>query len=436
MGMPKGWRVDFGWLVGLLLLSFVAGRLFGIGSMIMACVLFPLFGWHLYHLLHLALRLNSGKEVTPPYPPGIWGTVYSQIRSLQVGRRKRKRQLLSFLHRFQDAVTALPEAVVILGKGEVIVWCNSASGQLLGISQPSMVGWRLTRAVRHPILEEYLDARDFSRPIDLPSPVKKTIILSLYLTPFGRKDQYLLIARDITRIYVMNQARRDFVANVSHELRTPLTVISGFAETLAEDSVQCPHQARSLELMQQHAGRMDNLINDLLTLSRLEMEQETEVSKSANVADLFGPIINEARMLSGDAGHVLSLEAEQGWLLKGDAKEFRSAFSNLVFNAVRHTPQRCEIRVSWWVDGEGAWFSVRDTGEGIANRHIPRLTERFYRVDRGRSRGSGGTGLGLAIVKHVLQRYGGELRIESEVGRGSTFTCHFPLSCVSSAERS
>ncbi len=428
--MPKGWEVELGWLAGLVFLALIVGKMSGDVVAPLLAALIPYLAWHLFHLSRLFFVLRGGEKLKPPFPPGLWRAAFNEIQALQAGRSKRKRQLLGYLSRFQEAVTALPEAVVILGNEWHIEWCNPAGAQLLGISWPATAGWGLTRVVRHPVLEEYLEKADFSRPLELPSPVSKTIILSLYITPFGRKHQHMLIARDITRVYLLDQARRDFVANVSHELRTPLTVISGFVETLAEDSGECPHQARSLELMQHHSARMHNLINDLLTLSRLEMGREPEMEAPIAVADLLGPIIDEARALSGGARHELSVEADPGLRIKGDPKELYSVFSNLVFNAVRHTPPRCGIQVTWGTDGEGARFTVGDTGEGIAARHIPRLTERFYRVDRGRSRGSGGTGLGLAIVKHVLQRYGGELGIESEEGRGSTFSCRFPPSAL------
>ena len=235
------------------------------------------------------------------------------------------------------------------------------------------------------------------------------------------------MARDITRLYNLNQTRRDFVSNVSHELRTPLTVINGFLETLVHSDKKLTEHSRALQLMHQQTERMEVIIADLLTLSRLEMEQEEQPKETAAIPLMLNSIMGEARALSGERRHVLHLECQNSLWMQGSESELRSAFSNLIFNAVRHTPPRSEITVRWEKSADDLCFSVQDSGEGIAAIHIPRLTERFYRVDKGRSRKSGGTGLGLAIVKHVLSRHGGELRIESQVGKGSTFSCYFPL---------
>jgi two-component system phosphate regulon sensor histidine kinase PhoR len=319
---------------------------------------------------------------------------------------------------------------VILNRNEAIEWCNAAAESLLGLSWPLVAGNALTSEIREPILEEYLTKADYTRSLEFVSPVNKAKVLSLLVTPIGRKKRKLVIARDVTQVYLLDQTRRDFVANVSHELRTPLTVIAGFLETFAEESANAPGWKRSVELMRQQTKSMERLISDLLTLSRLEMEDTALDPRPVPVPNLLAAIAEEVRAFTGTSGHVIQLDSESDLWLQGHAEELKSAFSNLVFNAVRHTPDRTEVQIRWYSDGVGAHLSVQDNGEGIPTRHLPRLTERFYRVDKSRSPGSGGTGLGLAIVKHILTRHGAELSIASTVGEGSTFACHFPPSVV------
>ncbi|MGI9284582.1 MAG: ATP-binding protein, partial [Pseudomonadales bacterium] len=232
---------------------------------------------------------------------------------------------------------------------------------------------------------------------------------------------------DITRQYHLGEAKRDFVANVSHELRTPLTVISGLLEQSVIAEGDANTRKRMTEMMQQQATRMRDLINDLLTLSRLEAKDPSLRDEHVAVPALLEEIVAEAHSLAAGSGHVLQLHIQSSDGLRGNAIELRAAFSNLVTNAIKHTPSRSEVHIRWTVDATGAHLSVRDTGGGIPARHIPRLTERLYRVDASRSRDTGGTGLGLAIVKHALDQHGANLEINSTEGRGSTFTCHFPL---------
>jgi len=264
--------------------------------------------------------------------------------------------------------------------------------------------------------------------VEIPSPVDDKVHLSVQVIIYG-DNQRLLIARDVTRLRRLEAMRRDFVANVSHELRTPVTVLVGYLETLEEDAECARRWARPLALMREQATRMRRIVDDLLMLSRLETEDaghHPRARQPVDVPALLGRIVEEARALSGPRGHRIGLEAERGLGLAGSEGELASAFTNLLANAVQYTPEGGEIRVRWWSDAAGAHLAVSDTGIGIAPEHIPRLTERFYRVDVARSRATGGTGLGLAIVKHVLQRHDARLHIESEPGRGSTFRCDFP----------
>jgi len=266
----------------------------------------------------------------------------------------------------------------------------------------------------------------------MPAPVNANISLEVRVVPYG-KGKRLLQARDITRLHQLEIVRRDFVANVSHEIRTPLTVVHGYVETMLESSEAfLGPWKRILGQMQVQTLRMQRIVDDLLLLSRLETRRNNEGQGVVGVYPLLRGIVEGARQLSGDSGHQVSLEADERLRLVGNSHELESAFANLVYNAVRYTPAGGEIRIRWWLSGSGPCFSVTDSGIGIAPEHIPRLTERFYRVDVGRSRESGGTGLGLAIVKHVLTRHDGKLVVESEPGNGSVFTCCFPHARVAS----
>jgi two-component system phosphate regulon sensor histidine kinase PhoR len=253
-------------------------------------------------------------------------------------------------------------------------------------------------------------------------------MLKIHVIPYADK-QNLLLARDITQLHRLEQIRRHFVANASHELRTPLTVISGFVETMRDAKEDClQHWQRPLLLIAQQTTQMCSIVDDLLLLSRLEAEPFINRVESVQVADMLQSICEEARILSGEQNHQITLEVADNLVIYGKSDELRSVFSNLLSNAVRYTPMNGSITVRWYKDDQGIHCQVSDTGEGIAPEHLPRLTERFYRVDVARSRNQGGTGLGLAIVKHVLIRHKGSLRIESVVGQGSSFYCDFPVS--------
>lgn len=424
--LPTGWRTELIWLAAVGASAALAHELGNYGWPVLALGLSLYTVRNLLQLILLSRQLEQKLPVGPPHPHGLWRPVFERVRQLQVRSRKRKRRLSRFVTRFQEAAQALPDAALILGRRGDIQWANPAASSLLGIHWPQMAGQPLNVILGHPVVTEYLTNSDHGRSLELASPVNQTVILSLSVTPFGRKHQRLVVARDITRAYHLDQAQRDFVANVSHELRTPLTVIKGFLENLLDMREDCPQWVRSLELMQSQAFRMQNIIEDLLFLSRLEMQGGEAETSPVPVADLLASVAEEARRISGDAKHDIQLRAQSDLWLRGNAKELHSSFSNLVLNAVRHTPGRSLIQLTWCSDAAGARFSVSDTGEGIPARHIPRLSERFYRVDTGRSRETGGTGLGLAIAKHVLERHGGDFQIESEVGRGSTFACLFP----------
>lgn len=387
----------------------------------------PYLGHNLFYLGRLTLLIHRRHRMAPPFPRGLWGVIYRSVaRHQQSGRKRRKRQV-RFIRRFREAAISVPDALVILDRHQRIEWANPIAAELMNVHWPRDEGSYLTKLLPHDRLREFLAADEYLRPIELAPEHNRALTLLVRITPFGeRKRQRLVVGRDITKVFHLNLIRRDFVANTSHELRTPLTVISGFLENLMDSPLTPENHRRPLQLMSSQAERMRSIIEDLLTLSRLEMEDVTTWSEPIDVPKMLRLILDEAGLL--DAGeHKLVEDIAPDLLLKGNRLELRSAFSNLVFNAVIHTPSGSRVRVTWREDEDGPRFAVKDNGEGIAREHIPRLTERFYRVDKARSRTSGGTGLGLAIVKHVLNRHDARLTIESEPGRGSTFTCRFPM---------
>ncbi len=379
----------------------------------------------LWQEYRLSRWLENPDEVEPPDATGTWGDIFYRLQKLQRRQRASRSELTNALEQFEHAAMAVPDGMVILNRSEQIEWCNPASRKYMGLDCERDRGQFIRYLMRQAHFLEFLDAADYSQRLVCKSPINRELTLSLQLVPFG-ESQKLLVARDITDLERVDAMRRDFIANVSHELRTPLTVVGGFVETLADvPDLPAAESRHYFDLMLDHTRRMQHLLDDLLTLSRLESADHTLKDEPVNVSELAQALKAEAESLSRGR-HRVNLEVDSGAWLKGNLQEIRSALGNLVSNAVRYTPDGGEITLAWRErNGEGI-FSVTDTGEGIAAEHIPRLTERFYRVDRSRSRETGGTGLGLAIVKHVLTRHGARLDIQSIPGKGSTFSAVFP----------
>ena len=383
---------------------------------------------HLRHIARLRAWLLKPAVEHVPHGLGIWDEIFARL--YQMGRvTSRSQQHLSrVVERFQSAARAIPDGIILLNEVNQIEWCNPVAEKQLNIDNEHDRGQFITYLLRPTQFTEYISEQNYSEPLVLHAVPNANIALSIQLVPFGDK-QKLLISRDITHLERVETMRRDFVANVSHELRTPLTVLTGFLETFAGMSelshadVQHYH-----DLMREQGQRMQRLVEDLLALSRLESSQNHE-ELPVKIPDLLRQLIHEARSLSSGR-HNLKLELASHAELLGNADELRSAFSNLISNAVRYTPNGGEIVLRWQVTEQAGIFSVQDSGEGIEAHHIPRLTERFYRVDRSRSRETGGTGLGLSIVKHVLSRHKAQLDIRSTPGEGSTFSAVFPLKQV------
>lgn len=364
----------------------------------------------------------------PPIPGsfGRWGDVFIRLARF-IRRYYRSRQSLSkALERLQRATSAVPEGIVILDEADRIEWCNPSAEQHLGLDLKLDIGQHVTHIVRQIQFVSYLTSRDFSKPVMIKQSRYEEMVLSLQLVPYGDKEK-LLISRDITRFEKMEILRRDFIANVSHELRTPLTIIGGFLEMLLDEGIRDNEmEKRALTLMADQSKRMQCLVEDLLTLSRLENAQNILHEEEVDMATLLQSLLQEAQSLSTGRHHITLNFASNAHHLLGSVDELRSALGNLVSNAIRYTPDGGEISLNWIVEQDQGIFYVKDSGIGIGPEHIPRLMERFYRVDRSRSRETGGTGLGLAIVKHVLGRHQARMEIVSEIGKGSIFKVWFP----------
>lgn len=377
--------------------------------------------------LHLWFKNPVLKDV--PEGSGVWEDVFTALLQYERNNITNQAQLSSALERFTLTANAIPDGLVILGASNEIEWCTPHAENQLGLNLGTDKNLPIVNLIRDSHFIAYLYNNDYSEPFKLKSWKNPEVIFEIQLIPFGSK-QKLLICRDMTQLEKVEVMRRDFIANVSHELRTPLTVVGGFLETLSDMDGAVPEAIKSyFAMMQEQTGRMRRIIEDLLTLSKIESNTEEPDNIEIEMATLLKVIQNDALGLSQSLNktkHIIQLEADDKLNLIGSQNEIQSALSNLVSNAVRYTPKEGAITINWGLNDGQALFSVSDTGVGIEQQHINRLTERFYRVDRGRSRETGGTGLGLSIVKHILIRHQAKLEISSEVGVGSTFSVQFP----------
>ena len=376
-----------------------------------------------WRLLRILRYLDWRQQLRTVHGQGLWAALDTLVYRRQTETRARTRRLVGILRAYRQAATAMPDGALVLDRRDHrVVWFNKSARRLLGLQYPQSLEHPLGELWRAPRLAEWLRQEDGEEPVlELPSPLDEATRLSLRLLRYS-PEQWLLVVRDVTQLARLEQVRRDFVANVSHELRTPLTVVHGYLDMMEpEDNPEWEPMVRE---MRQQSQRMGDLLEDLLTLSRLESRDSTS-DEPVPMAALLVTLRREAEALS-QGRHAISVEDAAGCDLTGSAKELHSAFSNLVSNAIRYTPTGGRVAVRFArTPGGGAELSVRDSGQGIPAQHLPRITERFYRVSTSRSRETGGTGLGLSIVKHVLGLHGAQLRIESEVGRGSSFACVF-----------
>lgn len=402
--------------------AFVVGLYFGAVLEVMLFTFIVITIVNQYHLYRLTNWLLQSKRISPPPAPGIWQQIYDGIYLIQRRNRNKRKNLGDLVKRFREGAESLPDALVLLDDQLSIQWCNRLARIELGLRWPEDMGRRIDSLIRHPDFIRYFRTQEHDSPVVIPSPLNANKLFEYRLMNYGN-EEYLLIVRDVTRVSQLEDMRKDFVANVSHEMRTPLTVVHGYVEIL--QSILDEENAtirKALQEMDSQTSRMRALIEDLLVLSRIESSAERIFEKTIDVSALMALIDIEAKSINRDKGHKIHYEVAEGLTLYGVETEIRSACSNLLFNAINYTPPGGEIWVSWRLIESGVEFSVRDNGDGIEEHHIRRLTERFYRVDKARSRKTGGSGLGLSIVKHVLNHHNSSLSITSELGKGSTFS--------------
>ncbi len=405
----QAWGFAAARLLATVLIGLGAGSLFGNAWGGLAAALVLHLAWVLANLFRLEWWLRHRSYADPPDFGGVWGEIIAQIVRLHRRKRFHKQRFVQLMRQLQRSTAALPNGVVILNAQREIMWFNRMAARLLNLRRTADLGMRIENLLREPEFVRYLARQDFSNPVVIRQMTPEDCYLSLQVAPYG-DGQLLLLVNDVSRQMRLEAVRRDFVANASHELRSPLTVISGYLETLGQDAALAPDLRAPVAEMRRQAERMTAIIRDLLELSRLEETAEHTGGEPIDVAALAA-LLRKDTLARAQHPREVRVRLDSPAVLIGDEPEIHSAFSN---------------QMRWWVDEDGGHFAVSDTGMGIPPEHIPRLTERFYRVDAGRSRATGGSGLGLAIVKHVLQRHGAQLEVRSTLGAGSTFTCHFP----------
>ncbi|HCS27209.1 MAG TPA: PAS domain-containing sensor histidine kinase [Spongiibacteraceae bacterium] len=427
--MPlRGWKTELARLGLLLVVAAFFGLILDLLSWFMIGTVLAYALWSINQLRLLNRWLFKGRGQEPPEAAGLWGQVFDTLSQMQRENERVTARLRASIEHLRSSFASMADAVVMLTPDGNIEWSNQAAHTLLGLRHPDDNGRLLVNLLREPEFIRFFESGDYRERLSIASPVNGQIKLSISVSVFGQASR-LLFARDVTRTVQLEQMRKDFVANVSHELRTPLTVITGYLEMLADQPGNTVPVARALDQMSEQSRRMQSLIQDLMTLSRLEAVPSARHADSIALKPLMDSIRDEIQ-LAAVGERKLSIECDEGLRLQGDFPEIQSAFSNLASNAARYTGPGDSITLRWYADRDHAYFEVQDTGIGIEPQHVPRLTERFYRVDQSRSTETGGTGLGLAIVKHILLRHHAELRIRSYPGRGSTFCCVFPLSAV------
>lgn len=406
--------------------ALILSLFFGFTGWFLAGALFAVTLWHGYNLLKLSDWLWLDRSVLPPPGRSSWEPIFYGIYQLQQRNRKRRRELATLIKRFRSGAESLPDAVVMMTEDGNIFWCNRHAQNLLGFRWPDDNGQHIFNLLRYPDFSRYLTHGDFSLPLTLE--LNNGTMMELRIMPYA-EGQILMVARDVTEKRRLENSRRDFFANVSHELRTPLTVLQGYLEMLADQDFDNPMNKKAIITMQAQTRRMDGMVKQLLQLSKIEVAVKTGFDQPADIPGMLMMLQQEAQTLSHGL-HDIRFDIDEKLKIFGDEDELRSAMSNLVYNAVNHTPEHTRIDVSWAVHNGNAVFSVKDNGPGIPAEHLSRLTERFYRVDKSRSRQTGGSGLGLAIVKHALQHHHTHLDIVSKPGQGTEFSFTIPAKLI------
>jgi len=402
--------------------ALILGAFFGYLPWFLLAAVTGLLVWHFLNLLRLSWWLWVDRSMTPPPGRGSWEPLLYGLHQMQLRNKKRRRELGNLIKRFRSGAESLPDAVVLTTEEGTIFWCNGLAQQVLGLRWPDDNGQNILNLLRYPEFTLYLKHRDFSRPLNLV--LNNGRHLEFRVMPYS-ENQRLMVARDTTQMHQLEGARRNFFANVSHELRTPLTVLQGYLEMMQEQTLEGAPRDKALHTMREQTQRMESLVKQLLTLSRIEAAPALALNEKIDVPMMLRVIEREAQTLSHDR-HTLRFTVDDSLKVLGNEEQLRSAISNLVYNAVNHTPAGTTISVNWQRDPHGALFAIDDNGPGIAAEHIPRLTERFYRVDKARSRQTGGSGLGLAIVKHALNHHDSRLNIASKPGEGTQFSFLLP----------
>ena len=420
--MSPAWSFALARLVGAIAAAIGLGLAFGRIWLWLTIVLGGLLSLQLVNLFRLQRWLRHRSQEDPPDLGGVWGDLVAQIGRIYRRKQFHKRRVIQLFREFRRLSAAMPDGVVLLSRGREILWFNRTAAQLLGLRRKADRGMPIENLIRQPEFSAYLQGPGGGAGVVVRVQGGER---SLALVVIAAGGQHLMLARDVTREARLEQMRKDFVANASHELRSPLTVIAGYLDQLCEEGDLGAEWREPIADMRLQADRMREIVDDLLELSRMESSADEAPMLPVNVPELLERLVREARASAVTPPRFeLDIKAESGLL--GSERELHSIASNLVSNAVKYTPADGTITVRWSCDDKGAELAVVDTGIGIAAEHLPRLTERFYRIDRARARANGGSGLGLSIVKHALQRHGGRLEITSHEGHGSTFTAHFP----------
>ncbi len=424
--MSQLWKTEIRRLVSVIFICFLFGLALDSIAWSLAVGLFLYLLWQALQVRHLERWLNNDRPPPPYELEGIWHDLAYRIYQNRQRSRKRGKRMAEVIRRFQKSTQALPDAAVVLTANEEIEWINNAATRTLGVTKAD-IGQNINNLLRDPAFHKFLSQGDYSKHLEIRSPLDENISLDVRIRPYG-EDQRLLVVRDITHIHRLMTMRHDLIANISHELRTPLTVILGYLEMLLNAPTDTdPQKLREqIAKLQPPTTRIKTLVDDLLLLSRLDTTSNEEKNTVVNIADMVQRVVDEARHIS-KGKHTISYEIETDINLLGNKEELHSTLTNLVNNAINYTPEGGKITIRWYLNKENgtACLEVKDNGIGIAWNHIHRLTERFYRVDPGRSKATGGTGLGLSIVEQILRRHGADLHIDSTPGRGSTFTCIF-----------
>lgn len=429
----QAWRAEL--KRHFLVLAAVSLAGFAIGELVLAWLLLfvSYAAFNFYQLLRLTKWLakdHSSNKSAPPESFGLWGGIFDGIYRLQKQERRASAYLENIVNKAQESSAALEMAVIMIDRQNNLDWWNQASESLLGLRYPQDRRQPVTNLIRDPRFSEYFSGNAYDEPLKLNAPGDSGRVLEFQIALFGENER-LMIARDITQLHRLELMRTDFVGNVSHELGTPITVIKGYLEAIMDNMQDLDDKwQKPIRQMHQQSSRMENIVKDLLLLSSLETKTRPRPQDSFSLLQLFSEIRNDTQQIFAKKSHDFRLDCDEKLQFLGERAELYSAISNLVTNAAKYTPAEGTIMISAQNSEAGLEIVIRDNGIGIESQHLPRLTERFYRVDVSRSSETGGTGLGLAIVKHIVGRHDGELNIDSEVGKGSRFVCHFPPSRV------